>query len=155
MEADGSLRIVVELPHRPPLTGLAFNAQGELYFAVLSELPFQAGNGAIWKVDGEGTSQVVIPNLTMAIDVGFDSQGTMYILEFSSGPTETQLYAAHSGRLLRMAEDGTPTVVLDRLNYPTSLAFSPAGDLYVAVNGAFTAPGEGAILRLPCRKMKC
>jgi len=30
------------------------------------------------------------------------------------------------------------------------MAFSRAGDLYIAVGGAFTAPGQGSILKVPC-----
>lgn len=155
MMSDGSLRVVAEFANSPPLTGLAFDAHGELHVAVLSELPFAAGNGSIWKVTAESAPQRVVPNLTMAVDVAFDRQGAMYVLEFSSGPAEQMLYAAESGRLLRIAQDGVPAVLLDGLNYPTSLAFSPAGDLYLAVNGAFSAAGEGAVLVLPCSEIGC
>jgi len=57
----------------------------------------------------------------------------------------------HSGRCVsRIEHDGTRTVVLDRLNYPTAMVFSRAGDLYIAVNGAWSAPGQGTILKIAC-----
>jgi hypothetical protein len=52
--------------------------------------------------------------------------------------------------LLRVEYDGARTIVLDRLSYPTAMLFSPTGDLYIAVNGAFTAPGQGSILKVAC-----
>ena len=86
----------------------------------------------------------------MPIDVGFEGAGAMYVLEFSDGRRPGQPYAAGLGRLLRIEHNGARTVVLDRLNYPTAMAFSRAGDLYIAVNGAFSAPGQGAILKIAC-----
>jgi hypothetical protein len=77
----------------------------------------------------------------------------MVVLEFSDGEQPDQPYAPHSGRLLRLGPDNTRTVVLDQLHYPTAMAFSPAGDLYIAVGGAFSEAGEGAILQLRCRQL--
>jgi hypothetical protein len=89
----------------------------------------------------------------MPIDVNFDGAGSMYVLEFSDGRRPAQPYAAGLGRLLRIEHDGARTVVLDQLNYPTAMVFSHAGDLYIAVNGAFSAPGQGAILKIACRAL--
>jgi hypothetical protein len=33
------------------------------------------------------------------------------------------------------------------------MVFAPSGDLFVAVSGAFSTPGQGAILRVPCRAL--
>jgi hypothetical protein len=151
MTPDGVLRLWAEWPNTPPLTGLAFGPDGHLYAAMLSALPFQAGNGAILRADDTGKLAVAVPDLTMAVDVAFDAAGRMYVLEISSGPTPAQLYAPHSGRLLRIEKDGAQTVLLQELNYPTAMIFSPQGDLYLSTNGAFSAAGEGEIwkVRLP------
>jgi sugar lactone lactonase YvrE len=147
---DGGIRLFAELPGMPPLTGLAFGPDGRLYFANFSVLPHSPGSGAIWAADSAGALAVAAEGLTMPIDVGFDAAGSMYVLEFSDGRRPSQPYAAGLGRLLRIERDGARTVVLDRLNYPTSMAFSRAGDLYIAVNGAWSAPGHGAILKIAC-----
>jgi hypothetical protein len=88
--------------------------------------------------------------LTMPIDIDFDTAGVMYVLEFGDGRQPHQSYAAASDRLLRLDRDGLQKVVLDRLNYPTAMAFYSVGDLYIAVSGAFTGPGQGVILKVPC-----
>lgn len=150
---DGNIGVLAELPHQPPLTGLTFGPDGRLYVALLSALPLAPGNGAIWTVDSSGAPAVALPGLTLPIDVGFDAAGTMYVLEFGAVEPATRPYVAESGRLLRIGPDGTPTVVLERLNYPTAMVFSGRGDLYIAVSGAFTGPGQGAILRVPCRAL--
>ncbi len=150
---DGTIRVFVEVPNKPPLTGLTFGPDSQIYFAVFSALPLAPGNGAIWTADGSGKAAVVVPQLAMPIDVAFDNTGTMYVLEFTSRLNPDELYASDSGRLLRIAQDGTQTVVLDRLNYPTAMTFAPTGDLYISVSGAFGAPRQGAVLKVPCREL--
>jgi DNA-binding beta-propeller fold protein YncE len=147
---DGSMRMFAELPDNPPLTGLAFGPDGQLYVALLSALPLAPGNGAIWRVDPSGALAVAVSGLTLPIDVSFDAAGTMYVLEFGAVGPAARPYVAGSGRLLRIGPDGAPSVLLEQLNYPTAMVFSGKGDLYIAVNGAFTGPGQGAILRVPC-----
>jgi sugar lactone lactonase YvrE len=147
---DGNIRMFAELPKMSPLTGLAFGPDGRLYFADFSTLPHAPGSGAIWGADSSGKLAVAVTGLTMPIDVGFDAAGAMYVLEFSDGRQPHQPYAAGAGRLLRVERDGSRTVIIDRLNYPTAMAFSHKGDLYITVSGAFTAPGQGAILKVPC-----
>jgi len=147
---DGTISVFAELPGMPPLTGLEFGPDGRLYVADFSARPHAPGSGAIWAADRSGKLTPVAAGLTMPIDVGFDSTGALFVLEFSDGKRPAQPYAAGLGRLLRIERDGTRTIVLDRLNYPTAMAFSRTGDLYIAVNGAFSAPGQGAILKLAC-----
>jgi sugar lactone lactonase YvrE len=150
---DGNIRLFAELPNMPPLTGLAFGSDAMLYFAMFSTLPHTPGSGVIWAADPSGKLTAAAEGLTMPIDVGFNDAGMMYVLEFSDGLQPQQPYAAGSGRLLRIERHGAQTVVLDRLDYPTAMVFSHTGDLYIAVSGAFTAPGEGAILKVPCRML--
>jgi hypothetical protein len=66
------------------------------------------------------------------------------------GQISRKPYAAGNGRLLRAERNGSSTIVLDQLNYPTAMTFSHTGDLYIAVGGVFTAPGQGAILKVAC-----
>jgi sugar lactone lactonase YvrE len=147
---DGKISVFAELPGMPPLAGLEFGPDGRLYVADFSAGPHAPGSGAIWAADRSGKLTPAAAGLTMPIDVGFDATGALYVLEFSDGKRPAQPYAAGLGRLLRIERDGTRTVVLERLNYPTAMAFSRTGDLYIAVNGAFSAPGQGTILKLAC-----
>jgi sugar lactone lactonase YvrE len=151
---DGAARIFAELPQMPPLTGLAFGPDGRLYVALFSELPLGPGKGAIWAADATGELAPIVTGLTMPIDLGFGPDGALYVLEFSDGGTPARpAYRPNSGRLLRVEREGRPTVVLDRLNYPTALVFAPTSDLYLAVNGAFSKAGEGVILKAPCHAL--
>jgi DNA-binding beta-propeller fold protein YncE len=146
----GAIRVLAEWPMLP-LTGLAFGPDGRLYVAMFSLRPHTAGSGEVWAVDLDGAPARAGQGLTMPIDLAFDPAGNLYVLEFGRSNLPTGLYAPAGGRLLALAPSGSQTVVLDGLNYPTALAFAPTGDLYIAVGGAFTPAGQGAILRLPCR----
>jgi DNA-binding beta-propeller fold protein YncE len=152
MTVDGDLSFFVQAPGMPPLTGLSFGPDGALYVALLSSIPLAPGTGAVWRAEPSGTFTTTVSGLTMAIDVDFDAAGAMYVLEFGDGGTLTHPYSADSGRLLRI-EEGDQTVILEKLNYPTAMVFSTAGDLYIAINGAFSGPGEGAVLSVPCRAL--
>ncbi len=147
---DGDIAVFVELPDRPPLTGLAFGPDGRLYFTMFSSLPHTQGSGAIWAADLFGALAVAVTGLTMPIDVGFDASGAMYVLEFGDGRWREGPYPPGVGRLVRIAPNGARRIVLERLDHPTAMSFSRAGDLYISVGGAFTTPGEGAILKVPC-----
>lgn len=146
---DGTIHVFATLPDMP-VTGLAFGPDNRLYVAAFSLLPHPPGSGAIWFADPSGKLTLAADGLTMPIDVGFDAAGTMYVLEFSNGHQSDQPYATGAGQLLRIERDGARRVVLNRLNHPTAMVFSRAGDLYIAVGGAFTLPGQGAILKVPC-----
>jgi sugar lactone lactonase YvrE len=150
---DGRMRIVAELPNKPPMTGMGFGPDGKLYVAMFSRRPHAPGSGEIWTIDSANHAALSMNDLTMPIAVRFDSTGAMYVLEFSDGRQPNNPYAPNAGRLLRIGHDGAKVVVLDRLNYPTAMAFSRTGDLYIAVNGAFSGPGEGTILKVPCEAL--
>jgi sugar lactone lactonase YvrE len=146
---DGAISVLAEVAGMPPLTGLAFGPDGRLYVCMFSMLPHSPGSGALLVV-GEGAVETVAGGLTMPIDVAFDRSGALYLLEFSDGREPSDPYAANGGRLLRIGPGDERTVLLDRLNYPTAMAFAPDGDLYISVGGAMNEPGEGGLLRVPC-----
>ncbi|PLS82424.1 MAG: hypothetical protein CYG59_04135 [Chloroflexi bacterium] len=147
---DGHIDVFAEVPKLVPLTGLAFGPDRKLYLTEFGGLPHSPGSGAIWTADPSGKLEIVASGLTMPIDVGFDAAGTMYVLEFGDGRNPARPYPAHRGRLLRIEQNGTQVVVREGLNYPTAMVFSEAGDLFLAVNGAFTRRQQGMILKIPC-----
>lgn len=150
---DGPIRTVMELPNKPPMAGMGFGPDGKLYVTMFSRRPHTPGSGEIWAIGADDHYALSMSNVTMPIAVRFDSAGSMYVLEFSDGRQPGNPYAPNAGRLLRIGHDDTKAVVLDRLNYPTAMAFSRTGDLYIAVNGAFSGPGEGEIVKVACENL--
>ncbi|MEN9933770.1 MAG: hypothetical protein RLZZ387_349 [Chloroflexota bacterium] len=150
---DGQITVFAEVPKMPPLTGLTFGPDGRLYVTVFSVLPHTPGTGALWAADMAGGFAPVAEGLTMPIDVGFDPKGALYVLEFGDGRSPREPYAGQ-GRLLRVGSGGERSVVLDRLDHPTSMLFSPGGDLFIALSGAFSGAGEGSIVRVRCEELR-
>ena len=117
---DGAITVFAEVPGMPPLTGMAFGPDGRLYVAVFSVLPHTPGTGAL------------------------------YVLEFGDGRSPREPYAAGAGRRLWITADGARRVVLSHFDHPTWMLFTPTGNLLIAVGGAITAAGQGAIVRVAC-----
>lgn len=79
---------------------------------------------------------------TTVIDLAFGPDGSLYVLEHSTGP----LFFALPGSLLKVAPDGTRTTVIDGLTRPGSVAVGPDGALYVS-NRSISI-GTGEVLRI-------
>ena len=122
---------------------MAIGPDGDLYVALFRCRAPAIGKGAIARVRSDGSFSLVATALTGPIDVAFGPEGELYILEFASD------YAPDTGRLLRMGSGATPDVLLDSLNYPTSLAVDGAGRVYLTQMSAVAggSPGTGRLVR--------
>ncbi len=104
----------------------------KLLVTFLTGFPFPAGVADVRQIDLEsGAESQLIGGLRMAIDVLPVANGfchLFYTLEFQSNPT-----VPASGRIQRFTSPGgTPTVIVNNLTTPTSLALHPpSGDLLV------------------------
>ena len=63
----------------------------------------------------------------------------MYVLETSR---EAGFPAPKLGRVLRINDDGSRTLVVNRLSFPTAIRFGPDGWLYIANKGFGPEPGQ-------------
>ncbi len=152
----GVSEVVFQWTDNPVPTGIAIGPEGDLYVALFTHLPYETGAGSIVRVAPDGAAAVVT-SLTTPIDVGFDSDGRMYVLEFSGGydPRGPEgLFKPDSGRLLRI-DQSKREVLLDGLSFPTRMFFSPTGELYLVHGGALSAPGAGGVMKVtPCERLR-
>jgi hypothetical protein len=134
----------------PLPAALALHPDGSLYVALFGEVPYRAGTGQIVRVESDGRWQPVQQGLTFPVALAVSPGGTLFALEFASAfDARLQSFAGNSGRLV-MVDRGAArsrTIVRD-LNYPTAVTFSESGDAYFTENGAFSAAGEGRVLRV-------
>jgi hypothetical protein len=84
--------------------------------------------------------EVFVDNFTTVIDLDFDSEGNLYVLEHATGPG-----LSGAGRVTRVDSNGNRTVLITGLTRPTSVAIGPDCDAYVSNNGV--SPGVGEVLR--------
>ena len=118
------------------------NLDGRFFVGNLGLFPVVVGSSRLYQVTDNGFVIDYWGGFTTILDVQKDSQGRLYVLEFSSAagfPTVGQ------GRIIRIA-NGTAEEIVSGLNVPTGMALDIHDDIYVSDLGA--APGEaGRILR--------
>ena len=149
VRANGAISTLATLPSRAQgrptdavPTAVAVGPDGAYYLAQLTGLPFTLGVANVYRVVPGEAPTVAYSGFTTIIDLAFGPDGSLYVLEHSTGP----VFFALPGRLVKIALDGTRTTVVSGLNRPGSVAFGPDGSLYVSVNSI--SVGTGAVLRI-------
>lgn len=147
---EGDIEVFSTVEGHEVLTGIAFGPGGHPYVTSFSQLPHDTGDGSVLRLEPDGSISVAADGLTTPIDLGFDSEGRMYVLEFIDGTTTEHPYIGKVGRLLRLERDGdrwtAPVVLVERLPFPTALLMH-RNSIYISVNGAFSGPGTGLVVR--------
>jgi hypothetical protein len=143
----GRLSLLGVFPSRPPRstdsvpTSVAVGPDHAYYVGELSGKPFDVDAANIYRVVPGSTPKVYLSGFTAIIDLAFARDGSLYVLEHASGPG-----LSGSGALIKVSRKGVRTTISDALTYPTALAISRTGTIYVVNNG--TDSGAGEILRL-------
>jgi hypothetical protein len=123
-------------------TAVAVGPDGAYYVAELTGVPFALGLANIYRVVPGQAPRVAWSGFTTVIDIAFGQDGSLYVLEHSTGP----VFFALPGRLLKVAPDGTRTTVIDGLTRPGSVAVGRDGALYVSNRS--TSIDTGEVLRI-------
>lgn len=148
---DGDIQLYSDVVGHKVLTGIVRGPDGLVYVASFSELPHTKGDGAVVRLNPDGSSAVAVPNLTTPIDLAFDTSGRMYVLEFIEAKETDDPYRGKTGRLIRLepevdawAADG---VLVEGLPFPTALLIDGDDRIYISVHGAFSSPAIGLVVR--------
>ncbi|MBC8076891.1 MAG: ScyD/ScyE family protein, partial [Chloroflexales bacterium] len=169
VKAADQIKTLAVFPNRlvdaPPFLGLPPGAQipmqsvpnsvtkgpdGSYYVGELTGFPFPVGGARVYKVDKNGgTPEVYAEGFTNIIDVTFDKQGNLYVLEI----TKNGLLQAEgpggdpTSQLTKIAPDGTRTVLASAgLAFASGVAVAPDGEIYVTNFGIF--PGQGQVVKI-------
>jgi hypothetical protein len=146
--ADGDISTLAVFPSKPARpfdsvpTSVAVGPDGAYYVGELSGFPFFAGAANVYRVDPGEAPQVYLAGFKTIIDIAFGPDGSLYVLQYASGPTTLN----GPGALLRIEADGTRMTVLDGLDHPTSVAVGANGAIYISNRGIFA--GSGEVLRV-------
>ncbi|WP_166815927.1 ScyD/ScyE family protein [Luteimonas yindakuii] len=144
----GAVSTVATFPSRPAAatdavpTGVVRGPDGALYVGQLTSVPFADGAASIFRIVPGAAPTVWASGFKTIIDLDFAADGSLYVLLHASGP----VFFAGPGQILRIAPDGSRSLVLGNLDRPTSLVVGPDQALYVA-NRGITAMG-GEVLRV-------
>lgn len=156
---DGSeLNLLSVLPERTvtdPLTGdtialqsvptsVTIGPDGAFYIGEFTGFPYPENDARIFRIGSDNQVEIYAEGFTQIIDLAFDDQGGLYVLEFASNSIFSGF---SSGDLIYIAPDGTRTSILNEpLNSPTALEIGLNGDIYISNQGFI--PGQGQILRV-------
>jgi hypothetical protein len=118
------------------------NLDGRFFVGNLGLFPVAVGSSKLYQVTHKGFVIDYWGGFTTIVDVQKDSQGRLYVMEFSSAAGFPNV---GQGRIIRIA-NGVAEEIVSGLNVPTGMALDCHDDIYVSDLGA--APGTaGRILR--------
>lgn len=120
----------------------------EILDGELTTFPVVPGAAKVLRFRKNGELLGSIGGFTAVLGVTSDEKGNLYVLESFTCPTTTPCFPSPgSGRVTRVARDGTRAVVGTGLSFATSLRMGPDGALYVS-NFGYGPPGVGEIVRI-------
>lgn len=139
-------------PPGPPAqavpTAVAQGPDGWLYVGQLTGFPFPAGQARVWRVPpGGGAPEVCATGFTTIVDLTFDPDGHLYVLEFASGigfPPDTGRLSRLDTCRARTDADRIPAT----LSQPGGVLIGRDGAAYVT-NKTLAPFGTGEVLRIP------
>ncbi len=138
-----------QIPMDTVPTSVTLGPDGNYYVGQLTGFPFPAGGANVYRVSAQGgVPEVYAEGFTAIIDVAFDVDGSLYVLELAkNGLLDAFIFNDWTGALIRVAPDGTRTEIAEgALFAPGGIVVGPDGNLYVTTNSIFS--GSGEVLRI-------
>jgi hypothetical protein len=135
----GAPSTMTSIPVQSVPSSVAVGPDGALYVGELTGVPFEPGKARIWRVVPGKKPALYASGFTNISDVAFDGKNLL-VLEIAS---KGLLDPKSGGALIRLAPDGTRTVLASSgLVDPTGLAVGN-GSIYISNYGVFPATGAG------------
>ena len=123
-------------------------SRDDILLGELTTFPAVPGAAEVLRYRRNGTLEGALTGFTAVLGVDADHRGNVYVLESFTCPTADPCFPSPaSGRVIRVARDGTRTVIAAGLSFATSLRLGPDGALYVS-NFGFGPPAAGEIVRI-------
>jgi hypothetical protein len=121
-------------------TGMVRGGDGAVYVGELTGAPFPVGGARVFRVVPGQAPQVVATGFTNVIDVAFDRQGRLLVLEHATNGLPS---GDPTGALKRVEANGsTTTLVSTGLVSPTALTVAPDGAVLISNKGTSVDGGE-------------
>jgi hypothetical protein len=135
------------VPMQSVPTTVVRGVDGAYYIGELTGFPFPVGGANIWRLVPGQAPTVAGTGFTNIIDIAFDRQGRLLVLEIYKNGL---LSGDPTGALIRVNSDGTRTELASTGLYtPTSVAVGADDSLYVSNKGTLVGAGEVLRIRPP------
>jgi len=139
-----------QIPMQAVPTGVVIGPDGAYYVGQLTGFPFVPGAAKVWRVVPGEAPTVYAEGFTNIIELAFDDEGTLWVLEIASGGllnVNGEDPSTMAGGLYTVSSDGTVTEMMsDPLVFPAGMAFGPDGALYISNYGLM--PGMGEVIKV-------
>jgi sugar lactone lactonase YvrE len=133
LSLNGSVRRIAEVaPADCRMNDAACDPQGRFWAGTLAD-DHRAGGGALYRLDHQGRTEVVLDALTISNGLGWSPDGsTMYLVD--SGPRVVHAFAFDGGR--GTISNGRILIEVPAdVGAPDGLTIDAGGDLWVAIYG--------------------
>jgi hypothetical protein len=150
---DGTIKVLAVLPPRLAQgqlldevpTTIVRGPDGAFYFGQLSGYPYFPGNARVYRLVPGHEPTVYAEGFTTIIDIAFDGQGRLIVLEIAKNGL---LDPDQTGALIRVEHNGSRTVLAsDGLTNPGGVALAGHGVFYVT-NLTTGVGGDGQLLKI-------
>jgi len=132
-----------QLPMDSVPTPVVLGRDGAFYVGELTGFPFPVGGARIYRVVPGHAPQVFADGFTNVIDIAFERDGSMLVLEIAKN---SLLSDDPTGALIRLKRDGSRNTLLSEgLIHPTAVAVR-GGAAYISNCG--TCAGGGQVIRV-------
>ncbi len=133
------------MPVQPVPTSVVVGPDGAYYVSELTGFPFPVGGAVVWRVEPGKDPQVYAEGFTNILDLAFDDDGNLYVLEMAANGL---LSGDPTGAITRIAPGGQRTHIAGQgLIMPTDMTIGPDGALYVV--NISVSPATGEVVRIP------
>jgi sugar lactone lactonase YvrE len=137
---EAGLPAGAQVPMQAVPTGVTMGPDGAFYVGELTGFPFVPGMARVWRVTSNGSATVYAEGFTNIVDLAFDAEGTLYVLEMTRNGL---LSGDVSAAVVRVMPDGSQLEVASSgLNFATGLAIGPDGTFYVSNFGVMPDMGQ-------------
>ena len=129
-----------QVPMQAVPTSIAVGPDGDYYIGQLTGFPFPVGAANIFRM-AQGEEPVVFADgFTNIIDLAFDDDGNLWVLEIAGN---SLLSDEPAGALIRVSPNGErETVISEGLTMPTGIAIGPDNRIYISNCGVCMGLGE-------------
>jgi hypothetical protein len=148
VSANGDITTLAVFPARPGRstdavpTAVVRGPDGAYYVSELTGVPFTEGAANVYRVVPGQAPTVFRSGFKTIIDLTFGPDGSLYVLQHATGAT----FFGGPGQLIRVASNGTRTVVVSDLSRPASVVVDDDGTIFISNRG--TSVGTGEVLRI-------
>jgi len=150
---DGRIRRIADVSatengHVVPTALSLVHGSDDFLVGELRPFPAVPGSADVLRFDEHGTVESRLHDFTAILGVANDRHGNTYVLESFKCATATPCFPSPgSGDIVKVARDGTRSMVASGLSFPTAMRLGLDGALYVS-NFGYGPPNMGQILRI-------